>query len=125
MILLAMTQQQSSGLARGPLEAPGVETMKAQEAQNHCCLKRVGAAIPVRNLGQCARIRKIMALSVQVSRRCYQLLLVHMTRFTYSPTGALKWKKDVSEYAEVLSSYGIPTAGEDMAYLQQVCVCML
>lgn len=24
-----------------------------------------------------------------------------MTRFTYSPTGALKWKKDVNEYAEV------------------------
>jgi len=43
-----------------------------------------------------------------------------MTRFTYSPTGALKWKKDVSEYAEVLSSYGVPAANEDMAYLQQV-----
>ena len=58
--------------------------------------------------------------ATQVSRRCYQLLLVHMTRFTYSPTGALKWKKDVSEYAEVLSSYGVPAANEDMAYLQQV-----
>lgn len=60
--------------------------------------------------------------SPQVSRRCYQLLLVHMTRFTYSPTGALKWKKDVSEYAEVLSSYGVPSAQEDLAYLQQVCL---
>jgi hypothetical protein len=43
-----------------------------------------------------------------------------MTRFTYSPTGALKWKKDVSEYAEVLASYRVPAADEDMAYLQQV-----
>lgn len=56
----------------------------------------------------------------QVARRCYQLLLTHMTRFSYSPTGALKWKKDVSEYAEVLAGYGVPAADEDMAYLQQV-----
>jgi hypothetical protein len=47
-----------------------------------------------------------------------------MTRFTYSPTGALKWKKDVSEYAEVLASYGVPAADEDMSYMQQVrCSC--
>ena len=57
---------------------------------------------------------------VQVSRRCYQVLLAHMTRFTYSPTGALKWKKDVSEYAEVLASFKVPAADEDMVYLQQV-----
>jgi hypothetical protein len=62
---------------------------------------------------------------LQVARRCYQLLLGHMTRFTYSPTGALKWKKDVSEYAEVLASYGVPAANEDMAYLQQVRDCFL
>lgn len=43
-----------------------------------------------------------------------------MTRFSYSPTGALKWKKDVSEYAEVLAGYGVHAADEDMAYLQQV-----
>lgn len=61
---------------------------------------------------------------MQVSRRCYQVLLSHMTRFTYSPTGALKWKKDVSEYAEVLASYGVPAADEDMSYMQQVsCGC--
>lgn len=46
-----------------------------------------------------------------------------MTRFSYSPTGALKWKKDVSEYAEVLAGYGVPAADEDMTYLQQVRVC--
>lgn len=42
-----------------------------------------------------------VCVSLQVCARCYQLLLNHMTRFTYSPTGALKWKKDVNEYAEV------------------------
>jgi hypothetical protein len=58
-----------------------------------------------------------------VASRVCQVLLVHMTRFTYSPTGALKWKKDVSEYAEVLSSYGVPAVDEDMAYMQQVSSC--
>jgi hypothetical protein len=56
----------------------------------------------------------------QVSRRSYQLLLAHMTRYTYSPTGALKWKKDVNEYAEVLTSFGVPSASEDMGHLLQL-----
>jgi hypothetical protein len=43
-----------------------------------------------------------------------------MTRFTYSPTGALKWKKDVTEYTEVLREYGIPAVDESMAQLQQL-----
>lgn len=62
----------------------------------------------------------LRAFLAEVARRCYQLLLTHMTRFSYSPTGALKWKKDVSEYAEVLAGYGVPAADEDMAYLQQL-----
>jgi hypothetical protein len=58
--------------------------------------------------------------NTQVSRRSYQLLLAHMTRFVYSPTGALKWKKDVNEYAEVLASFGVPSASEDMGHLLQL-----
>ncbi|WIA33366.1 hypothetical protein OEZ86_006503 [Tetradesmus obliquus] len=56
----------------------------------------------------------------EVSRRSYQLLLAHMSRYTYSPTGALKWKKDVNEYAEVLASFGVPSASEDMGQLLQL-----
>lgn len=40
-------------------------------------------------------------VALQVCHRSCELLYHHMTRFTYSPTGALKWKKDVNEYAEV------------------------
>lgn len=43
-----------------------------------------------------------------------------MGRYTYSPTGALKWKKDVSEYAEALRGYGVPAVDEEMASLEQV-----
>ncbi len=44
----------------------------------------------------------------------------HMGRYTYSPTGALKWKKDVSEYSEALRGYGVPAVDEEMASLEQV-----
>ena len=49
-------------------------------------------------------------LGLQVARRSHQALLLHMTRFVYSPTGALKWKKDVNEYAEILSTYQVRQA---------------
>lgn len=56
----------------------------------------------------------------QVGRRTHAVLMTHMGRYTYSPTGALKWKKDVSEYAEALRSYGVPTVDEEMTSLEQV-----
>jgi hypothetical protein len=46
--------------------------------------------------------------------------MAHMGRYTYSPTGALKWKKDVAEYAEALRGYGVPAVDEEMASLEQV-----
>lgn len=57
----------------------------------------------------------------QVSRRAAALLLSHMCRFTYSPSGALKWKKDVGEYADTLAGFGVASgAEEDMAHMQQL-----
>eukprot|EP00882_Tetradesmus_deserticola_P020200 GHRQ01021777.1.p1 GENE.GHRQ01021777.1~~GHRQ01021777.1.p1 ORF type:complete len:385 (+),score=188.27 GHRQ01021777.1:1103-2257(+) len=56
----------------------------------------------------------------EVTCRSHQLLLAHMMRYTYSPAGALKWKKDVNEYAEVLASFGVPSAAEDMGHLLQL-----
>ncbi len=37
------------------------------------------------------------------------MLLSHMQRFTYSATGALRWKRDVTEYADVLRNSHSPT----------------
>ena len=37
------------------------------------------------------------------------MLLTHMQRFTYSAMGALRWKRDVTEYADVLRNSHSPT----------------
>jgi hypothetical protein len=37
------------------------------------------------------------------------MLLSHMQRFTYTATGALRWKRDVTEYADVLRNSHSPT----------------
>lgn len=40
--------------------------------------------------------------NVQVGERALKLLKENMMHFTYSSTGALRWKRDVTEYAEAL-----------------------
>eukprot|EP00877_Chromochloris_zofingiensis_P003097 jgi/Chrzof1/12789/Cz07g07190.t1 len=62
----------------------------------------------------------LQSFAAEVGRRFYSVLVSHMTRFMYSPTGALKWKKDVSEYADILKGYGVAAVNEEMAHLQQV-----
>lgn len=39
---------------------------------------------------------------VQIGTRTFKALESHMTHFSYSPMGALRWKRDVTEYAEAL-----------------------
>ena len=45
------------------------------------------------------------------------MLLTHMQRFTYSATGALRWKRDVTEYAEVLRNSHSPTTNAQASTL--------
>jgi hypothetical protein len=47
-------------------------------------------------------------MCAQVGRRAYALLLGHMQRFCYSAMGALRWKRDVTEYADVLRASHSP-----------------
>jgi hypothetical protein len=56
----------------------------------------------------------------EAGRRAHAALLAHMGRFTYSPAGALLWKRDVAEYARALATYGSPSLDDDMAALEQV-----
>ena len=37
-----------------------------------------------------------------MGRRAHAVLLGHMHRHVYSATGALRWKRDITEYADVL-----------------------
>lgn len=43
------------------------------------------------------------------------MLLTHMQRFTYSATGALRWKRDVTEYADVLRNSHSPTTNAQVS----------
>ena len=43
-----------------------------------------------------------------MGRRAHGLLLGHMQRYCYSATGALRWKRDVTEYADVLRASHSP-----------------
>lgn len=40
--------------------------------------------------------------TAQMGERALKLLKEHMVSFTYSSTGALRWKRDILEYAEAL-----------------------
>lgn len=43
-----------------------------------------------------------------MGRRAHALLLGHMQRHCYSALGALRWKRDVTEYADVLRASHSP-----------------
>ena len=45
----------------------------------------------------------------QVGRRAHGMLAEHMQRYCYSAMGALRWKRDVTEYADVLRNSHSPT----------------
>ena len=47
-------------------------------------------------------------LGAQVGRRAHRMLLAHMQRHVYSATGALRWKRDITEYADVLRTAHSP-----------------
>lgn len=50
----------------------------------------------------------------QVGSRAHAALLVHMQRFTYSATGALRWKRDLQEYAEAVQAAACPAVDAKM-----------
>lgn len=46
------------------------------------------------------------------------MLLQHMHRFTYSPAGALRWQRDLSEYADWARALRVPLLSERFQELQ-------
>ena len=57
----------------------------------------------------------------QLARRAFRSVHAHMLRFTYSPLGALRWKRDVQEYAACLARAG---AGAADARFEELQVCV-
>ncbi len=48
-------------------------------------------------------------VGLQVGRRAHAMLVGHMQRYVYSAMGALRWKRDVTEYADILRNSHSPT----------------
>eukprot|EP00891_Asterochloris_glomerata_P000050 jgi/Astpho2/50/fgenesh1_pg.00001_%23_28_t len=49
-----------------------------------------------------------------VGRQTHALLLNHMQRYSFSPTGALRWKRDVTEYTDCMKELGMAAVNERM-----------
>ena len=43
------------------------------------------------------------------------VLLNHMQRYSYNPTGALRWKRDITEYTDCIHALNAPSAYESFA----------
>ena len=54
----------------------------------------------------------------QLGRQLHSVLLHHMQRFTYSPAGALRWKRDLAEYAEWARALRVPLLSDRFQELQ-------
>lgn len=55
--------------------------------------------------------------AVQMASRMASLLQTHMQRYSYSPTGALRWKRDITEYTDCIRALHAPSASESFAEL--------
>ena len=49
---------------------------------------------------------------MQMARSMGVLLLAHMQRYSYSPTGALRWKRDITEYTDCIRALDAPSTYE-------------
>ena len=67
----------------------------------------------------------------QVGRRFGMLLREHMLRWSFSATGALRWKRDMGDYSEVLKTLGTGTGALPVVHVcqrlgnrkEQCCCC--
>lgn len=54
----------------------------------------------------------------QVGLRVHAVLLNHMQQFTFSASGALRWKADVGEYASVMGAFQQPPLADKLESLR-------
>ncbi len=57
----------------------------------------------------------------QMGRQLHGVLMNHMQRYTYSATGALRWKRDMTEYCDWVHSLRAPLVDEKFEELQVGC----
>lgn len=59
-------------------------------------------------------------LSLQAGCQMHDALLGHLTRFTFSPMGALKLKRDMAEYIDAIRGFGLQPLEQLFENLQQL-----
>ena len=62
---------------------------------------------------------------MQMAQRTNVVLLNHMQRYSYSPTGALRWKRDITEYTDCIRSFAAPSTHEGFADLASLVNILL
>ncbi|KAK9823591.1 hypothetical protein WJX72_004079 [[Myrmecia] bisecta] len=77
-----------------------------------CLLVTALLTVLMRTAQQNLQASNLVAFNAEVGRRTHALILAHMQRYSYSPTGALRWKCDVTEYAECMRAMHIPAIDE-------------
>lgn len=62
---------------------------------------------------------------MQIAQRTNTVLLNHMQRYSYSPTGALRWKRDITEYTDCIRSFAAPGTYDGLADLASLANILL
>ncbi len=60
----------------------------------------------------------VSLVPAQLGRQVHSVLTGHMQRFVYSATGALRWKRDVTEYADWVRALRAPLLDDRFQELQ-------
>eukprot|EP00850_Spirogloea_muscicola_P002872 SM000011S19050 [mRNA] locus=s11:509502:515891:- [translate_table: standard] len=61
-----------------------------------------------------------LAFMAEVGDRLHKCIIVHIQRFTLSPSGGLRLKRDVTEYTELVRSFKAPQIDEKLETLGQL-----
>ncbi len=83
----------------------------------HHCLSPSRMLCWLLMLPELAQSRDRCALP-QMGRQLHGVLTNHMQRYTYSATGALRWKRDMTEYCDWVHSLRAPLVDEKFEELQ-------
>ncbi|DBB07800.1 TPA: hypothetical protein ACH3X3_009214 [Trebouxia sp. C0006] len=65
------------------------------------------------------------AFTSELAHRMGALLLNHMQRYSYSPTGALRWKRDITEYTDCIHGFDAQSADDSFTELASLVNILL
>ncbi|KAK9916806.1 hypothetical protein WJX75_007279 [Coccomyxa subellipsoidea] len=82
-----------------------------------CALVAALLSALLRLAAQSLQASNLASFDTEVGRRAHAMLVAHMQRYVYSAMGALRWKRDVTEYADILRNSHSPTTNAQMEEL--------